>query len=52
LTTVHVPHREMGKVAAQQLIQNLRSGDSFASVQLDAEVKMRGSLAAPASSSI
>lgn len=44
LTTVHVPHREMGRRAAQQLV-SLRAGDDPGpSVELETSIKWRESL--------
>lgn len=44
LTTVHVPHRKMGKGAAEMLIA-LRDGKNLSqSVELEATIKLRGSL--------
>ena len=44
LTTVHVPHREMGRRAAELLV-GLRNGDApGASVELDTTIMMRESL--------
>lgn len=45
LTTVHVPHREMGRRAAEMLV-SLRNGEALAqSVKLDATIKWRDTLA-------
>ena len=44
LTTMHVPHREMGRRSAQALIA-LRNGETFgASLKLDADIKWRATL--------
>jgi len=44
LTTVHVPHREMGLRAAMSLLQMLREGKPVVSVELDTELRVRESL--------
>ncbi len=44
LTTVHVPHREMGRRAAGMLIQILADGHSGQSVELPTEIRLRQSL--------
>ncbi|MEM8823052.1 MAG: LacI family DNA-binding transcriptional regulator [Pseudomonadota bacterium] len=44
LTTVHVPHREMGRRAAGLLIQMLRDPEAVESVQLTTDIKLRRSL--------
>ncbi len=44
LTTVHVPHREMGRRAAGMLIQILRDAHSGQSVELPTEIRLRQSL--------
>lgn len=44
LTTVHVPHREMGRRAAGMLIGMLRDGETPASVKLPTDIRMRRSL--------
>ncbi len=44
LTTVHVPHREMGKRAAQILVQALQDGQSMTSLALATDVVIRGTL--------
>ena len=49
LTTVHVPHREMGRMAARILIRLLQKGTFDQSIELKADIRMRDSLAAPAS---
>ena len=46
LTTVHVPHRDMGRNAATMLIQMLNEG-AQGSKELRTEIKLRKSLAAP-----
>ena len=45
LTTVHVPHREMGFIAAENLVGMVETGRGGVSVSLPSEVKLRGSLA-------
>ncbi len=47
LTTVHVPHREMGRRAARALIEMVDHGRSVPSEELAANVCMRGSVALP-----
>ena len=47
VTTVHVPHREMGRRAAQLLVDLINEEGSAASVQLRTDVVLRGSLASP-----
>ena len=49
LTTVHVPHREMGKRAAQMLIARLQGEGVLHTVELSAELKIRESLGPPPS---
>lgn len=44
LTTVHVPHREMGRRAARMLIQLVESRQSRESVELATDIRMRRSL--------
>ncbi len=44
LTTVHVPHREMGRRAAGMLIQMLRDGPGDQSVELPTEIRLRQSM--------
>ncbi len=46
LTTVHVPHRDMGRRAAGMLIQMLRDGTNAQSVELPTEIRLRQSLGA------
>ncbi|MGS4946102.1 LacI family DNA-binding transcriptional regulator [Meridianimarinicoccus sp. RP-17] len=48
LTTVHVPHREMGRRAAQALVAAIESGTPPASVRLATDIRERGSLGAAA----
>lgn len=51
LTTVHVPHREMGKRAARLLITMLRDNTHPKGVKLETRIVMRSTLAAPKSGS-
>ena len=44
LTTVHVPHREMGRRAAGLIIQMLRSGEAEKPVRLPTDIRLRQSL--------
>lgn len=44
LTTVHVPHREMGRRAASMLIQLVESRQSRESVELPTDIRIRRSL--------
>ncbi len=44
LTTVHVPHREMGRRAAQMLVEMLRTGDAQPSSVLETKVVLRATL--------
>ncbi|MGJ8621490.1 MAG: LacI family DNA-binding transcriptional regulator [Yoonia sp.] len=46
LTTVHVPHREMGRLAAKALIAHLTEGKALASVELQTRPVLRDTLAA------
>lgn len=47
LTTVHVPHREMGKQAARMLVSSLRDNTPLEDVKLETRIVMRSTLAAP-----
>ena len=47
LTTVHVPHREMGRRAAGMLLQFLREGRSGKSMELPTDIRLRQSLGPP-----
>lgn len=47
LTTVSVPARQMGQIAAQRLIDALEHGAPIKSVSLDATLLVRGSTAGP-----
>ncbi|MEM1299997.1 MAG: LacI family DNA-binding transcriptional regulator [Pseudomonadota bacterium] len=49
LTTVHVPHRAMGRHAAEELIRILEGNSTGASLQLPTTILMRASLAPPVS---
>ncbi len=44
LTTVHVPHREMGRVAAQELVNMIAKRSTGMQRQLDVSIVNRGSL--------
>ncbi len=44
LTTVHVPHREMGRRAAVELVKMVESDSPGLSEQLEISIKLRGSL--------
>lgn len=44
LTTVHVPHREMGRRAARYLLDMLRTGSGEGNVLLQTEIRQRRSL--------
>lgn len=48
LTTVHVPHRQMGRQAALELIAMVEGRSTGKSSQLDVSLAMRASLAVPA----
>ena len=45
LTTVHVPHREMGRLAAVALVELLRDGKPLETIELKATPVLRGTLA-------
>ncbi|MFZ1728297.1 MAG: LacI family DNA-binding transcriptional regulator [Albidovulum sp.] len=47
LTTVHVPHRQMGYRAAQLLVWMVQGNGSAETVELAVELRLRGSLAPP-----
>lgn len=47
LTTVHVPHREMGQRAAKTLIGMIEDQSPASSVQLNTSLRLRDTLAAP-----
>lgn len=44
LSTVHVPHREMGRTAARALIKSLQDGTEVAGQELTTEIYLRESL--------
>ena len=44
LTTVHVPHREMGRRAAESLITMVESKTRSESIRLDTDIRLRDSL--------
>lgn len=44
LTTVHVPHREMGRRAAQALVAMVEGDETQGSIKLQSDVVLRGSL--------
>ncbi|MFU1478006.1 LacI family DNA-binding transcriptional regulator [Roseovarius sp. C7] len=48
LTTVHVPHQEMGRRAAQCLVEMVEKSVRPCSVALNTELRLRDSLGAPA----
>lgn len=47
LTTVHVPHRKMGRQAAHELVQMVEHSSKGVSVKLETFIQNRNSLAAP-----
>jgi LacI family transcriptional regulator len=47
LTTVHVPHREMGRAAARLLVEMVSGGAASAPLCLETELCIRATLAAP-----
>ncbi len=47
LTTVHVPHRDMGRKAARLLTQMISGTDVTQSTELQTELRMRGTLSPP-----
>lgn len=47
LTTVHVPHREMGVLAARKLWQMVTGESDAESLRLETELRMRGTLGPP-----
>jgi len=47
LTTIHVPHREMGTKAAQALIEMVEKKIAHKSVELESSIRIRGTLAPP-----
>ena len=44
LTTVHVPHREMGRRAASMLIQMVKQREACESIELPTDIRLRRSL--------
>ncbi len=48
LTTVHVPHREMGKKAARLLVEMVEGKAEGRSLELDVSIRMRETLGPPA----
>jgi LacI family transcriptional regulator len=44
ITTLHVPHREMGRRAAEALIDIVEKRNSGASIELQSSIQLRGSL--------
>ena len=44
LTTVHVPHREMGRRAAQMLLGMIGAEDAVTSAELQTDLRLRQSL--------
>lgn len=47
LTTVHVPHREMGRRAAEMLLSMVAGDASETRVELETDLRLRGSLGPP-----
>lgn len=47
LTTVHVPHRQMGRDAARMLVGMLSDGAPVKSVELETELRLRDTLGPP-----
>ena len=47
LTTVHVPHRDMGRKAAKMLVEMINGEDPARSIELVTELRLRGTLATP-----
>lgn len=47
LTTVHVPHQEMGRSAARMLTLMVENGEPGEARELSADVRLRGTLSAP-----
>lgn len=47
LTTVHVPHEEMGRRAADELVRMVETGEPGQSFELQSSVRLGGSLTAP-----
>lgn len=46
LATVHVPHRDMGRIAAQSLVRMVKGESLSGSVELEAKLTLRASLGA------
>ena len=49
LTTVHVPHREMGRKAATELVEMVERRSDGVSIELDTFLQLRKSLVSPSS---
>jgi LacI family transcriptional regulator len=48
LTTIHIPHYEIGKAAAQLMLERLQDGDSEPrEIRLETSLVVRDSTAAP-----
>ena len=47
LTTVHVPHRRMGRAAAEKLLRMIEGCDTGENIRLETEIVERASLARP-----
>jgi LacI family transcriptional regulator, galactose operon repressor len=47
LTTMSVPARQMGQIAAQKLIDALEHGEPLTSLTLDSELRVRASTGRP-----
>ena len=47
LTSVHVPHREMGRLAAHAIVQRVKDATPLQSKEIATHVVVRGSLSAP-----
>jgi LacI family transcriptional regulator len=47
LTTVHVPHREMGRKAGQALVKHLRDGTALEPIELHTKLVLRNTLGPP-----
>jgi LacI family transcriptional regulator, galactose operon repressor len=48
LTTIHIPHYEIGKAAGELMLERLQDGDSAPrDVRLEPDLVVRGSTAAP-----
>lgn len=44
LSTVHVPHRQMGRLAAEELVRMVEGESAGASLRLDSPLRLRGSV--------